>query len=277
MLRSPYINKDKKAKYDYIFGLRLIAIILYGTLPSTLVILDIVKVKINITNQNLFLLIIIALIPSSILFLLIKNKLDKYYLMKDYSICRAILITLAIFIMSILVVGLSRTINGYYRIVGLNELELQPFGESFILAIGSMVLTSTLFWAFLTKDLELPCLPKKDFMNCIIETRQLLLKISKNIIFEGGNVGRENYEDIETQVRTSKNKLKDIQKACLAFNIMEQLINDLDGLEKAIDPVKDGAPNSWNRYFSENNREGIHPDDEKTFQGNMRIKKSLWR
>ena len=278
MLRSPYFNKDKKAKLDYVLGLRLITIILYGTLPSTLAILDVVNVKINITNQNLFFLIIIALIPSSILFLLIKNKLDKYYLMKDYSICRAIFITLAIFIMSILVVGLSRTINGYYRIVGLNELELQPFGESFILAIGSMILTSTLFWTFLAKDdLGLPGLPKNEFMNCVTKTRTQLSKISKNGIFKTGKVEGKVYQEIELLVQQSKSNIKNIQKIYLARDLFKQLMADLNGLEEAINPVKHESPGSWNRYFSENNREGIHTDDEKTFQGNMRIKKSLWR
>lgn len=278
MLRSPYVNEEKKTKLDYIFGLRLITIILYGTLPSTLAILDVVNVKINITNQNLFFLIIIALIPSSILFLLIKNKLDKYYLMKDYSLCRAIFITLAIFVMSMLVVGLSRTINGYYRIVGLRELELQPLGESFILAIGSMVLTSTLFWTFLTKgDLELPGLPKKDFMSSIIKTREQLSKISKNGIFKTVKVEEEVYRELESLVEQSKKNIKNIKKTYLARSMFKQLITDLNGLETSIYPVKQDSPNSWNRYFSEKNHEGINEKDENIFQGNMRIKKSFWR
>jgi len=200
--------------------------------------------------------------------------------MRDYSICRSMIITLTIFTASVLVVGLARTVNGYYIVVSPfspSEWELLPFGESFILAIGSLILTSTLFWTLLTKDLELPGLPKNEFMNCILKIGKQLSKISKNKLFEQEKVDKKVYEEIESLVQKSKDDLASIQKSYLTLNFFEQLVKDLSNLGKSINPIRQGSPNSWKRYFCENNRQDIHPDDEKIFQGNMRIKKSLWR
>ena len=165
---NPYLKNNPPLKMDYWFGINAWALILYGALPSILFafgFLQITTIDIHAPAVAASLKSL-SIIPISVLFIVIRQRMVNWYLMSDYLLVRSITITVLILVVSIIVCYSSIIITGKYSIILYDDwrklepsVMFIPYLESFLLTVFSIVGSSTLFF-FLTKEnFGIPGLP----------------------------------------------------------------------------------------------------------------------
>lgn len=171
------INDETVVLLDLVVGLRGWGLILYGVLPANLALLGFVEIKLSASSLILLLLPIVVFLPLVTTFLLIRNRHKDWYLTTKLLNTRSFIVTLVILLLASLISGLSGIIHGRY-LVSLAYFgtmsHLATIAESFLMAVGSLVLSSTLFLTILTKDSDFPGLPSTDFVRLAKTIRESL-------------------------------------------------------------------------------------------------------
>jgi hypothetical protein len=196
---ADYIEKlrNKAPQLDLIFGIRAWGLILYGALPASLALLGILEVKVTNIGNSLPFLVPVSLLPLLITFLLIRSRNKDWYLTTKLLNIRSLIVTGLIVLCATFISGASGIIHGRYSLL-LSEFgslhHITSIAESFLIGIGSLVLTSTLFLTILTKDSNLPGLPSSDFVKALAEIRGKLKQLQSSSIwhshtgFDGGKL-----------------------------------------------------------------------------------------
>lgn len=173
-------NDEAIVSLDLVFGLRGWGLILYGVLPANLALLGVLEVKLAKIADLIPFLLPVVLLPMLTTFLLIRNRHKDWYLTTRFLNTRSLIVTLVILLLASLISGVSGIIHGQY-VVSLSEFgtkgHLATIAESFLMAVGSLVLTSTLFLTILTKDSDFPGLPSTDFVKLVKTIRESLKQL----------------------------------------------------------------------------------------------------
>jgi hypothetical protein len=177
------IKMPRIVTLDYLVGLRAWGLLLYGALPATLALLGLLEVKLTQT-RNILLLIPISFLPLFLTFLLVRSRHREWYLTTDFLNFRSAFVTVSIISMATLISGLSGVLHDKYQFsssvitkAGILEY-LYVVAESFLLGAGSLVLTSTLFMAIITKGGDLPGLPASELVKKIATIRSKLQRVN---------------------------------------------------------------------------------------------------
>lgn len=191
---------------DYVLGLRAWGLILYGALPANLALLGVLEVKlVKVTDLKLLALLLpLSVVPLFLVFLLIRGRHREWYLTTDFLNLRSALHVLVILLLATLVFGLSAVVFKGYKLAplallacDLRQLEacwpLKGVVESFLFAVGSLVLSSTLFMTLITKGGDLPGLPTSEFTTQLGVIREKLRRIQAAPAWkvEGGDCLRD--------------------------------------------------------------------------------------
>jgi hypothetical protein len=183
---------DHWLKWDYVFGLRAWGLVVYGTIPSTLSALGVIKVS-AFSGRSIGLLLpllILAVIPIFTVYLLIRQRLGSWYLTKDLLAVRSISLTFCILVCSSIVSWALGLINGRYQFRSLSELRMTdadliwlPLIESVLLGVVSLVVSSTLFITAIKESGGLPGLPSQEFVKDIATLKDSLKALSRDPIW----------------------------------------------------------------------------------------------
>lgn len=252
--------KNNAPQLDLIFGLRAWGMILYGALPANLALLGILEVKVESVGKILPFLLPVTLLPLLITFLLIRSRHKDWYLTTQLLNTRSIIVTLLITICATLISGASGIIQGKY-VLSLSQFgshaHLISIAESFLLGIGSLVLTSTLFLALLTKDGNLPGLPSSEFVKSLADVRVRLKQLRSYSIWQH-HTGFDADELIKQakELKESLDKIMNYPDHHLAKMSLEPIRMGLTCFSKAVTDIKnDGNKQSklisWTKYFSQ--------------------------
>jgi hypothetical protein len=228
-------------KLDYAIGLRAFGLVLYGALPANLAILGILKVELtSVRNFSPAYLIAAAILPFSVVCLLVRSRLRVWYGSPKFLLARSSVLTLGILICASVICGLAGIIRGEY-VLNVSSLlkpsEWQAIAESLLMAVVSLVLASTLFSSVLVKGDSLPGLPSGEFA----ETMREYARFNKSLTDSG--IWRQ-CPDHELEVLWNDAESL-ILKAKGTSNVggylnrisMVRLENDLNGMEKALNEL----------------------------------------
>ena len=176
---------------DHFFGLRAYGLVVYGALPASLGALGAFKPPDQATLGSriglaaLPYICAVALIPVVLTFVLVRQRLANWYLLRDHLFMRAATITLAIIAVSSFVCAANGLLVGTFRLVGISVWWASPFhdkawpiGICLLLSFVYLVGSSTLFLTVVKEDSDLPLLPGKDEIASIKSLRGCLKGIA---------------------------------------------------------------------------------------------------
>jgi hypothetical protein len=251
-------NRARIDTMDYVLGLRGWGLILYGALPSNLSLLGVLDVKLGKTEALLPLLLPASILPVLITFLLVRSRQRDWYLTTDYLNTRSAVVTFLIVVCAALISGLSGLIHGRY-LLSFSSFptpgHVAAMSESFLIAVATLVLTSTLFVTAVTKDMNLPGLPSPELVKLMMEIRGYLKKILAAPIWEN-NVSPD--DDLIGQAQKLKDSLKELVKYpgnTLAKRSLALVESDTNLFVAAIEEIKNGTNKAskeliWEKYFA---------------------------
>jgi hypothetical protein len=173
-------------RFDRVVGLRSWGLILYGALPANLTVFTTLQKNVEVVDNRLWFLLGVSLLPLLLTFLLIRNRHREWYLTTDRLFIRSALTTLLIVACASLIAGLSGVIYGKYRLSPANVFDAPhriAYTESYLLGIGSLVISSTLLISMVTKNSELPGLPSPKFVESLAKIREKIRDIQASTIW----------------------------------------------------------------------------------------------
>ena len=251
---------------DKIFGFRAWGLILYGALPSWLALLGVSKgeVKFTAIEYLLHISIFASILPIAIIFLLIRTRHRNWYLTTDFLNVRSFISTFVILILAILICGVSVIIHSENN--GENDIEILEYFKSkelrkiapqaFLLAVVSLVLSSTLFITVLTRNINLPGLPSDDFVKLLAKIRINMRKIM------GSKVWKDYISlDDNKLTKLAKEIKNDMDQAAvctgnyLAKKSLEPIREDIINLINILGEIRSSGTNEaqkikWKSYFA---------------------------
>lgn len=251
-----YIPKYSPLWRDYCLGLRCKYLILYGVLPAALISLGAVKVE-SITLPptdeivRLIVLLIIACIPMCLTYLLIKYKVDQYYLIKKCDIKRALFITSIILFAATII-----SILGRYSISSHpTPWELQPFIKYLLTAaIGlygssaALALTTIL----LGKNIDIPGLPGKSYVDQVSSIKKCMSVVTKDdrLIWHDKK-SKEEIKQLVSDIAKCIKNIEELKESPLKDEkgFINQLSKDMDQLKTCTKDVYNVGAN-WQMYFA---------------------------
>ena len=179
LMASTSQRSSRLIRLDNIICLRAWGFILYGALPANLALLGVLKIEIG-TGSKL-LLLPASILPIVITFLLIRSRHRDWYLTANYLNLRSAVSTLIVLVLAATICRISVSIRDNSNFA---DFFRKGVIESFLLAVVSLVVSSTLFMTVLTKDPKLPGLPSSDFVKLMKRIRSDLRKIKGSAIWE---------------------------------------------------------------------------------------------
>lgn len=278
---------SQKRKFDYqmfldrIFGLRAWGLILYGALPANLALLGAIEIKISPANEQLpFLLIPATILPILLIFILIRDRHREWYLTTDSLNLRSVIVSITILFVAMLICGISGIIHNTY-IIGLpdswNLNEWTAIAESFLLAVASLVLSSTLFMTALKRGVDLPGLPSSDFVELITKLRKNMRKMKGSKIWKeyiplDDNEFIKLIEDIKIDIESANtytgNNLSKRELRAI-YDDFENLLSVIHNINKTVPVLKQ---KEWKKYFEKSSDDGNVRRDENKFNSINKLK-----
>lgn len=252
-------KSDYLIKLDNIIGLRAWGLILYGALPSNLALLGALEVKIDqINDLSLFYFIMASILPILVIFMLIKDRHREWYLTTDLLNLRSAITTIIILILATSISGISGIIHNRY-IVGIphswNWNEWIAIAESFLLAIVSLVISTTFFIAALSKEVDLPGLPSKAFTELMTKLHIDMRKMKRSKIW-GEYIPLD--DELINLIETIKQDLDKVNSIgnYLAKESLKQTCYDIINLINVLNTIKysineNSAQYNWKIYFAD--------------------------
>ncbi len=254
-----WISDDTIVFLDLLLGVRGWGLILYGVLPANLALLGVLEVKLVPSLDKLTrFLVPIVFLPLITTFLLIRHRHKEWYLTTKLLKTRSFIVTAVIFLLASLITGVSGIIQGKYDVSWSyfgTRGHLTTILESFLIAVGSLVLTSTLFLTILTKESNLPGLPSVDFVKLLTTIRADLKQLQQSSVWSG-------FSGLDGDTVTCAQRIKENLRALLSYPNVE-LVNlslqpvraGIESFVKGTQRISGGAnPNSkqisWNEYFA---------------------------
>ncbi|MCK4799094.1 MAG: hypothetical protein KAT05_17100 [Spirochaetes bacterium] len=259
--------------FDNILGLRSLGLILYGTLPSYLTLLGVLDLKIIEINEILPYILPISTLPIFLTYLLIRERHRNWYLATDWLNIRSAITTIIILFLATLISEFSGIIHNRYVFTTIKIWELNDWtaiGESFLLAVVSLVFVNTFFITALTKEINLPGLPSSQFTEHIKNVRINMREMQKNQIWvqyinlsdnELINLAEKTEKDLNLAIYYSENYF--------AKKSLEIIHKDINNLIYVLNDIKKGSNRvskllKWKRYFG--NEQKLSKSDRKRRQ-----------
>lgn len=285
-----WMNDDKIVRLDLIFGLRGWGLVLYGALPANLALLGVLEIKLANLDRLTSFLVPVVFLPLLTTFLLIRHRQREWYLTTKLLTTRSLIVTAIIFLLSTLISGVSGIIQGKYVVswgfFGTRS-HLITIAESFIIALGSLVLTSTLFLTLLTRESNLPGLPSVDYVKLLAQVRSDLKQLQQSGVWTGaaglnGDIA-ERAETIDKNLAT----LLSYSHQGLANRSLARVRDSIKSFRRSIERISNGANEqsrniSWARSFGaamaapgSNGTEAMQPAAAQLDASNIRLLKEL--
>jgi len=257
--RNPYLQSNSWSTFDHYLGVRGWGLIFYGTLPASLFALGFIKLEtIKLQRTEIWLPILcISAVPVGILFVLVQQRLSAWYLFREGVWSRSFIITALILLFSTAISLMAGIVSGKYVSISwddwvglVTQLRWQPYLESFLIAIMSLVGSSTLFLTSVKDSGGLPGLPSADVVKDLQALREALRTICTDSIWQNADGVTINHlaEEIETSLTKLASLVQNIPTIVNHKNLYRSLSSDLSQLGEAILEVGT-VPSNWEYYF----------------------------
>jgi hypothetical protein len=275
-MRTAYLGSNRPLHFDYLFGFRAWGLVLYGALPASLAALGVLKVpEFNARSPGVLLLfLLVSAVPLVVLFMLIRQRLAVWYLFEDHLELRSSILTFANLLLSCLISYSAGLVTGRYKIVSWSDwlgldanLRWVPILESILIAVITLIGSSTLFLTAIKADDGLPALPSSEFVQDLKSLREKIATIRSESIWRisTSNISQKMSDNIEEAKAIAKRLARRSPALSGRHGFYLELIQDLDSLESVRSQIE-VAPTKWSDYFSPGEPAGLNPDER-----NLRI------
>lgn len=251
---------------DNIFCFRAWGLILYGALPSYLALLGVSKGKVEFTDiDNLLRIFIFAsILPIAITFLLIRARQRNWYLTTDFLNVRSFISTFVILILATLICGVSVIIHsdnqGESNIGLLEYIKREGLGkiasQAYLLAVVSLVISSTLFITVLTRNINLPGLPSDDFVKLLGKIRTNMRKIMSSKVWkEYFSLDDNGLTKLAKEIKDDMDQAAVCTGNYIAKKSLDPIRKDVINLIEIFKEIKEGGSKvskqiKWKIYFA---------------------------
>jgi hypothetical protein len=187
-----YLASNRRLRFDHLFGFRAWGLVLYGCLPASLAALGVVRIeRVDVRGDVILPVVLLAAIPTALTFLLLRQRLAAWYLLREGLLVRSICLTLAILVVSSVISGAAGLVKGTYIYAWHppNPWQLErmwpPVVESVLTAAILLVGSTTLFLTAVKETGGLPQLPSAEFVTDIKTVRDKIGSIQADLAQKG--------------------------------------------------------------------------------------------
>lgn len=270
MTPPPYLATHPRLRWDYRLGGRGCGLILYGILPSSLTALKVLEVPsfVSAGLEELIALLTLALIPTVVTFLLVRQRLQHWYLLTYRLSLRSFAISGATFLASSLIAGASGIIHGSYKFIDpISWLKLEapvrwrPCLESLLLGAIVLIGSSTLFLTAVTKRGGLPSLPSTQFTDELAKLKESLHELYA-LSFWSQQIPPSSIDEarhvLRAVVEIEDKLLRILPSDTTRHQALQELRHDIKELEGALETV--GVVNlKWGHFFGSDPPPRLNP------------------
>jgi hypothetical protein len=284
MTRSIQLRENRPSLWDYRLGLRGLGLVIYGALPASLGALGAFKApdqnSLQLSVLGIPFVFFIALAPVVLTFLLTRQRLSAWYLLRDYLYLRSALITLAIIVASIAVCVATRVLNKpdvsaafaqWLKLEWPNQLN--TVWHALLLSFAYLVGSSTLFLTVIKDDSSLPLLPKKDWLAGETELRKRLIETIAAardwplVIPSKPIAGRRT--ELQDHIDEAEKAIDGLRRSATGLGrekLYTELSAELKALKLAVADVSGGSQAAWNKYWSSAAPHNLNKEDRERRQ-----------
>jgi hypothetical protein len=257
-MRAPgaYLADSRALRLDHLLGLRGWGLILYGALPASLTALGLVRVEpVALRAELLVPAALLAAIPVALTYLLVRQRLSSWYVLRWGLGRRTLFVTLATLVMSCLISGAAGLLKGRYRWADASvwmdrpqELWM-PVVESTLTGAVLLVGSTTLFLTAVKESGGLPALPSQEAVTTLASLRTKLAAIREAKIW-GSAVADRDLAALQADIADAVKSSRQLIACSAAFQrpFFGALIADLEGLQRAAELTSKAAPR-WPQFF----------------------------
>jgi len=242
---------------DHLVGIRAWGLVLYATLPANLALIGALKVEVKGTGDGWPALALLVL-PVVATFLLIRSRQREWYLSPLLLNSRSLIMTLLILFFSSTIYAGAQILTGHY-VFTLAE----PFGaaqfttirESIFFGVACLVASSTLFMTLLTKDSNLPGLPRSDAGTSLAAVRSGLRLLQDHAIWREYRAPCADATNLVTDFLSALKNTKDLGFPEFSYGSLKHLelmANDFASTVRDLQSAgnDDGRATIWKTYFA---------------------------
>jgi hypothetical protein len=250
-----YFKGNPLLLLDHLSGARALVFLLYGVLPASFAALGLIDTS-KITQPpawSLPTLLIVSLVPATVFFLLVRQRLDGWYLARWGLNARSVLFTLA-------AVGLSAAMSGEGAFLrqqsAASSSRAYVMAQSLLTGIGLLVGSSTLFLTVIQKSSGLPGLPSEEYTAAVAALRSKLRAINARAEWDQAQVQVQVQADdgLVTSVREAGTAAANLARLVSAGGprrrFYENVATDLRTFLDALSNVSN-APSKWADYVGD--------------------------
>jgi hypothetical protein len=217
----------------------------------------------------------IALAPVVLTFLLTRQRLSAWYLLRDYLYLRSALITLAIIVASIAVCVATRVLTkpdvsaAFAQWLNLEwPNQLNTVWHALLLSFAYLVGSSTLFLTVIKDDSSLPLLPKKDWLAGETELRKRLIETVAAardwpLQIPGKPIAGRRTE-LQDHIDEAEKAIDGLRRSATGLGrekFYTELSAELKALGLAAADVSGGSQAAWNKYWSAAAPQNLNKED----------------
>jgi hypothetical protein len=282
---TPQLRNNRPLFWDHWLGLRGSGLIVYGALPASLGAVGVLKVPeqaaaLPLSANAIPFIALVALAPVVLTYVLTRQRMVAWYVLRDFLGLRAVLNTLGIVVASTAVCLAVRVLAkpdigaalSQWLGLGLAK-QANTVGHALLLSLAFLVGSSTLFLTVIKEDSGLPLLPKKDRLAAETELRKSLVEtVAAARHWPTGAVGNTtlaqrsdelNGHIVEAEAATAR--LRRLGTGLGRQRFYHQLVQELDALRRAVADVR-GSPAAHDKYWA-----ATAPDDLNLAETELRI------
>jgi hypothetical protein len=234
-LGNAYLNGELGLKADYCLGMRAWGLILYASLPASLAALGVGKLnQLEVASSEPLVTlaaILVTSIPILVILLLIRQRLESWYLADDFAWLRCSSVTLIVVVAAGVLTGAAQVFTDGPPVRG---QVMHAIANAFLVGALTLSLSSALFLTAIRSDSGLPLMPTKAFTSDIEQVRAILHEIARSGYWKknpaaigelGADIGRakDTLDSLVRQMRPGSPQEK----------LYARLIADLDALDYA--------------------------------------------
>jgi hypothetical protein len=264
---SDLLSINLPLKWDYRLGLRAAGLVVYGALPASLGALGALKAPesavSSISWTTFPFIAVVAAIPVALTFVLVRQRLQNWYLLPDYLYLRTLVITSGIILASTAVCMATGILKGAFHIISFQDWlalspgkKATPWLECLLLSFAYLVGAATLFLTVVKEDGNLPLLPKKGEIDALAEVRTQLRNTQRNLAGlrkpeRNDTALKANIQLIIASIEAAKVALASLHSGPLSFGrlaLLLEVATRLGALAAALRDVE-ASYAKWNDYF----------------------------
>jgi hypothetical protein len=251
-----YLADSRALRWDHLLGLRGWGLILYGALPASLTALGLVRVEpVSLRAELMAPAVLLAAIPVALTYLLVRQRLSSWYVLRWGLGRRTLFVTLATLVMSCLISGAAGLLKGRYRWADASvwmerpqELWM-PVVESTLTGAVLLVGSTTLFLTAVKESGGLPALPSQEAVTTLASLRTKLAALREAKVWAAAVAG-DDLAAVNTDITDAIKSSRQLIACSAAFQraLFTALIADLEGLQRAAELTSKAAPR-WLQFF----------------------------